>query len=339
MQIVTVNANQSGQRLDKLLHKCLPNAGTGFLYKMLRKKNITLNDKKAEGKELLQVGDVIKFYFSQETYDKFSAKASSVAFSTSEYIRAFETLKGIKVLFENEHILILDKPVGILTQKAKPDDLSLNEWMIGYLFSTGHMTEETFLTFHPSVTNRLDRNTSGIVLCGKSLAGSQLLSRLVKERQIQKLYHTICVGYIDKASTLTGYIRKDAQANKVEVSIQEAPLAKQKEFDAIKTAYRPLCANERFTYLEVDLITGKTHQIRAHLASIGHSLIGDVKYGDPQNNHFFREQFGLKHQLLHARSVEFPPLEEECFADISGMRIEAPLPVAFQQIREHLFLR
>ena len=171
MQLLTIGKNQAGQRLDKYLKKALPGAGTGFLYKMLRKKNITLNGKKAEGKEILTEGDEVKCFFSEETFASLSGTKS--AEDTSDYRKAYRLLRDVCVIYEDDDILLLDKPAGVLTQKAKPEDLSLNEWLIGHLLETGAIKEADLATFHPSVCNRLDRNTSGIVLCGKTLAGSQ----------------------------------------------------------------------------------------------------------------------------------------------------------------------
>ena len=167
MQQLTIGKNQAGQRLDKFLKKAFPNAGTGFLYKMLRKKNITLNGKKAEGKEILAQGDEIKCFFSEETFSSLSGIEDRE--TTSDYRKAYRSLKDISVLYEDEDILLLNKPAGVLTQKAKPEDLSLNEWLIGHLLATDAITEADLATFHPSVCNRLDRNTSGIVLCAESL--------------------------------------------------------------------------------------------------------------------------------------------------------------------------
>ena len=190
MQLLTIGKNQAGQRLDKFLKKALPNAGTGFLYKMLRKKNITLNGKKAEGKEILAQGDEVKCFFSEETYASMSG--AGAAEDTSDYRKAYRSLKDISVLYEDENILLLNKPAGVLTQKAKPEDLSLNEWLIGHLLAANAIKETDLATFHPSVCNRLDRNTSGIVLCGKTLAGSQALSRIIKDRSVKKYYQTVC---------------------------------------------------------------------------------------------------------------------------------------------------
>ena len=151
MQLLTIGKNQAGQRLDKFLKKALPNAGTGFLYKMLRKKNITLNGKKAEGKEILAPGDEVKCFFSEETYASLSG--AGAAEDTSDYRKAYRSLKDISVLYEDENILLLNKPAGVLTQKAKPEDLSLNEWLIGHLLAADVIKETILpLSIHRSAT-------------------------------------------------------------------------------------------------------------------------------------------------------------------------------------------
>ena len=335
MQLVTIDKNQAGQRFDKFLHKYLPEAGTSFLYKMMRKKNITLNGKKAEGKEILAVGDEVKFFFAEETFLKFSGHGNfGESDICEEYQKAYEKLSGIAVIYEDENVLFLNKPAGVLTQKAKEDDMSLNEWMIGYLLSNGSITKETLHTFHPSVCNRLDRNTSGLVLCGKSLAGSQELSRLIKDRSLQKFYQTICVGKLDKGADLEGYLVKNHKTNKVTVVNTN-----NKHYDStgaveyIHTKYKPLSFTKEYTLLEVELITGKTHQIRSHLASTGHPIIGDFKYGDRTTNQSFKERFGLQYQLLHAYRVEFPKLKGTLEV-LSEKEFIAPCSELFEEIRK-----
>lgn len=364
MQSITIGNNQAGQRLDKFLHKLLPVAGKGFLYKMLRKKNITLNGRKAAGSELLSQGDKVCFFFSDETFDKFSGKSDR-----AEYSRAYQELKDIKIVYEDEHVLILNKPAGILTQKAAADDISLNEWMIGYLQDR----EPDFLaeldTFRPSVCNRLDRNTSGLVLCGKSLAGLQFLSRCIRERSIRKFYRTICVGKLKEPALVKGYLSKDRSKNRVSIHTtpaesrsQSAALTELQRAEAdrsvinknkplagsristgdsgeyIETAYRPICVSDKYTLLEVELITGKPHQIRAHLADLGHPLIGDFKYGNTKVNQNLQQTYGLEHQLLHAFRVEFPETEEPAGLKLSGKIISAPCPEQFEQIQKALEL-
>ena len=177
MQLITVMENDAGQRLDKFLRKCLPEAPTGFIHKMLRKKNITLNNKKAEGKEILMLSDEVKFFLSDETYEKFSGSPDK---AFSQYEKAYQQLKGIQIIYEDKDIIILSKPTNMLSQKAEASELSLNEWLIGYMLSEKIYSEEQLTRFKPSVCNRLDRNTTGLVLAGKTLSGLQFLSELLK---------------------------------------------------------------------------------------------------------------------------------------------------------------
>lgn len=375
MQSVTVNSNQAGQRLDKFLRKYLPEAGTGFLYKMLRKKNITLNGKKAEGSELLAQGDQISFFFSDETFAKFTGRNFGIsvgriageditscnrqgfrgASELAEYKKAYRELTGIDVVYEDEHVLILNKPVGILTQKAEEKGSSLNEWMIGYLLDSVPEFETQLEGFRPSVCNRLDRNTSGLVLCGKSLPGLQFLSRCIRERSIRKFYQTICLGQLREPERVKGYLKKDVNRNRVSIVPVESKqnISSDHAGEYIETAYRPICMGEEYTLLEVELITGKPHQIRAHLAGLGHPIIGDFKYGDTVVNKKIQQTFGLKHQLLHAYRVEFPKTEvtegtgktakpampaETAGLNLSGKIITVSCPKQFQQIQIKLGL-
>lgn len=328
MREIIIEANQAGQRFDKFLNKYMPNAGAGFLYKMLRKKNITLNGKKSEGKEMLQPGDIVKIFFQEETMQKFMASDAIISKEAKEYKDAFDSLKGISVLFENDDILVVNKPQGILSQKAVPTDMSLNEWFIGYLLSKNSISMESLKQFKPSIANRLDRNTSGIVLCGKSLAGSQALGAMIKQRDIKKIYHAVVLGALQEPIYLDGYLKKDEKSNKVTISKNVA------DGDAIRTDVKPLIVTKEYSLLEIHLITGKTHQIRAHLSSIGHPILGDNKYGNSSINKAVR---GAKYQLLHAREIVFPE-EMNNFKDLQGKKIIAPYPTAFDTIRKELNL-
>lgn len=325
MQQIIIEGNSAGGRFDKFLQKALPAAGTSFIYKMLRKKNITLNGKKAEGKEILVKGDVVRFFFADETYAKFSGKSGGI--DTSEYEKAYRMLKGISVIYEDSNVTVLSKPVGVLSQKAEPTDISINEWFIGYLLKTNAISAQELSLFKPSICNRLDRNTSGIILCGKSMAGTRSLNKIIKDRSLSKFYRTICEGSIDSTGMLTGSLTKDEKSNTVKVST---------DGEDIRTAYEPLQQlKKNCTYLEVDLITGKTHQIRAHFASIGHPLVGDTKYGKESSNRKWKETYGLQHQLLHAYRVVFPQMEDE-LSELSGKEFICELPEKFQKILKEL---
>lgn len=329
----TITEREAGQRFDKYLHKLLPEAGSGFLYKMLRKKNIVLNEKKADGSEKIACGDVVTVYFSEETLQKFMGNgeiAKQITQTTSEKMfpaTAETMLSAITVLYENEHILLADKPAGVLTQKAEKEDVSLNEWLIGYLLREGQITPEELHTFRPSACNRLDRNTSGIVLCSKSVPGAQMLSDTLKTRSLHKFYILYVKGRLDEERTIEGFLRKDEKNNKVRISTDTSG-----GDSYIQTRYTPIRQEQDKTLLEVELITGKTHQIRAHLASIGHPLLGDYKYGDRNFNEQYRRQYHVNYQLLHAYKVVFPKLRAP-FADISEKTFCAPVPKIFDAVR------
>lgn len=339
MQSVKITSNEAGQRFDKFLHKYLPEAGSGFLYKMLRKKNITLNGKKADGKEMLSVGDEVCTFFAPQTFEKFRGTSikQEISAQIADYQKAYKTFSYIEILYEDSNILIANKPAGVLTQRATPSDLSLNEWLIGYLLHSQAIAPETLSTFRPSVCNRLDRNTSGIVLCGKSLSGSQHLSSLIKDRTIQKFYRTICLGHMEPPLRLDGYLYKDEKSNKVTVfDSLPSDTSVQKTVSPIRTGFTPIAHSRDYTLLEVELITGKTHQIRSHLAYLGHPIIGDMKYGNTVKNQLLRKQFGLTYQLLHAYRIVFPEETGE-FAALSNREFIAPYSKEFETIQKALF--
>lgn len=329
----TITGREAGQRLDKYLHKLLPEAQSSFLYKMLRKKNIVLNDKKADGSEKIACGDVISVYFSDETLQKFmggSPTAQTHTRTGQSYGICMPFKDSVSVIYENEHLLIADKPAGVLTQKADASDVSLNDWLIARLLTNGEITQEDLRTFRPSACNRLDRNTSGLVLCAKSVAGAQMLSDALRIRSLHKFYRLYAKGHIDAEETIEGFLQKDAKTNTVRISKTESADAKE---SFIQTRYLPIRQEKDKTLLEVELITGKSHQIRAHLASIAHPLLGDYKYGDRAWNDTYKKAYGVTHQLLHAYKIVFPHLDAP-FTDISGMTFYAPLPAVFETVSD-----
>ena len=320
MKEIRIGENESGQRLDKFLLKYMSRAPKSFIYKMLRKKNITLNGKKAQGNEQLRQGDAVKLFLSDDTIGKFS-ETRTAGYAETE----------LDILYEDKHTIFINKPAGMLSQKAAAEDVSLVEHLIAYLLKTGQISEEALATFRPSVCNRLDRNTSGIVAAGKSLAALQQLSAMFRERSLKKYYLCLVHGRVTEARRISGFLSKDERTNRVRVQRAGERRSPQKEEARIETEYRPLRSGDGVTLLEVHLITGKTHQIRAHLAAEGHPIIGDYKYGMRSVNDSFKREYGLSTQLLHSCRLCFP----ECtgaLSNLSGREITAPVPDLFRRI-------
>lgn len=306
-----IQENEAGQRFDKYLKKVLSNATNGFVYKMLRKKNIVLNGKKADGSSILAQGDRVVFYLSDETFLKFSSQEKEP--EDMEELPKIDLLHlPFQILYEDKDILIIDKPFGMLSQKAKAEDVSANEYILAYLSASGQWDADG-AAFRPSVVNRLDRNTSGILIAGKTLKGLQEMSESLKTRTVQKFYFCIVEGILTNPYHIKGYLRKDERKNQAVILSERTS----KEDKWIETEYKPVCQYKRATLLEVKLITGRTHQIRAHLASIGHPIVGDLKYGAKKQN-------GITAQLLHAGRI--------CLKD--GREITAPLPERFAKFKE-----
>ncbi len=311
MKELIIQNNDSGQRLDKYLQKYMGEAPRGFLYKMLRKKNIKLNGSRAEGREILSTGDRVSLYLSEETIEKFRKETSQVRYPQGQ----------LDILYEDENVVLLDKPAGMLSQKARREDVSLVEYLLGYLQSRGEWQPGG--TFTPGICNRLDRNTSGIVVAGKSLAGLQKMSELLRERRVDKYYLAVVEGVMKEPEMIHGFLRKDEKTNQATI-YDEAGEGR----SYIETGYEPLADNGSYTLLRVKLITGKTHQIRSHLGSIGHPLLGDVKYGGGKYR-------GLPGYLLHSSEIQFPELPEP-FRQLSGRCVRAPLPQQFEKITREL---
>ena len=336
----TVGSGEQGRRFNRYLEKKLPEAPSSFLYKMLRKKNITLNGKKASGSELLRGGDLVTFFLSDETIRGFGGVLPEDAPKDEEvlreYINAYRQLKGRigedGILYEDANILAVKKPVGVLSQKAAEGDRSMNEWFVGYLFEKGELAEGSgngFLSeYRPSIVNRLDRNTGGILLCAKTHKGAREMSGLLRDRSLRKYYQAAVAGTVACGGSVEGSLIKDRASNTVNFvrSAEELPGG-----SFTRTIYRPLISGLKYSLLELELITGKTHQIRSHLSSIGHPILGDPKYGNTALNAKIRAEYGLRGQMLWCCRIEFPEMSGE-FADLSHRVIVCDPPKLYREI-------
>ena len=288
---------------------------------LLLHNHFTLNGKKASGNEKLEENDSVKLFLSDETIAKFRKETKVITHTNTK-------TKPLDILYEDENILIANKPVGVLSQKSSEKDYSINEQIIDYLLTKGDIYDDTLRSFTPSVCNRLDRNTSGIITFGKTLKGSQELSSLFRKRSLGKFYRCIVSGEINSSKLIKGFLVKDEKTNIVSIYKDD-----NNGGDPIATEYTPIKSNSEYTYLEIKLLTGKTHQIRAHLSSIGHPIIGDHKYGDENKN----KNFTLRFQLLHSYRLEFPTIEDGVLSSLSNKTIIAPLPVWFDKTLNDVF--
>ena len=355
MREITITANDSGRRLDRFLRKYLPGASLSEVYRAIR-KDVKVDGKRRNESYILNEGEVLALYLTDEELVRYGAPADGPGGSRGpaggEGRRRAKRTFGI--VYEDSEILIVSKPFGLLTHgdsHEKKDHLA--NQVKDYLIETGAFDPRSEKVFVPAPVNRLDRNTTGIVLFGKTAASMRELNRMIREDDIRKFYLTIACGTIEEELHLGGSLVKDEALNKVRILDGD-------EGKEIETIVRPL---ERLSFgggltatlCEAELVTGRSHQIRAHLASAGHPLIGDSKYADaggraaagirPKGgaarssdlaavNRYVRDRFGLTTQLLHAGRIEFldHAADPESLGYLAGRAFDTPLPKRFAEI-------
>ena len=284
---VTVTKNDAGQRLDKFLTKTYRNLPMSLLYKAIRKKDIRLNGKRCEAADRLKEGDQIYLFLPDD--------ALEIAPPTYEFMHASRQLD---IVYEDEHVLLLNKKAGLLVH---PDNHEYADTLIfrvqRYLYEKGEYNPADEQSFAPALVNRIDRNTSGIVIAAKTAAALRILNQKLKDREIEKFYLCIVHGKMPKREdTLEAFLEKNESQNRVYISDTQKQGAR-----TIRTRYRVLEEKNGFSLLEIHLLTGRTHQIRAHLASIGHPLLGDGKYGTNAIN----KGTGFNKQALCSYRLQF----------------------------------
>lgn len=279
MKQITVKPNDAGQRLDKFLSKTFRLLPSSLMYKAIRKKDIKRNGKRIAADDKLVAGDVLNIYLPDDVLVQEPP--------VYEFMHASRTLS---IVYEDEHILLLNKPVGLIVH---PDDREFTDTLIfrvqRYLYEKGEYDPEAENSFAPALVNRIDRNTCGIVIAAKTAVALRILNEKLKNRELEKHYLCLVYGQMPKATDLLeAYLDKNEEQNRVYISQKEGHGRR------IATRYTVLGEKNGISLLDIDLLTGRTHQIRAHLSSIGHPLVGDGKYGPNEQN----KRYGITKQAL-----------------------------------------
>lgn len=283
-----ITKNDSGQRLNKFLEKAVPLLSGGMMHKYLRLKRIKVNNKRTEAAYKLAEGDSVQLYLNDEYFD------------APKEEEAFRRIKAprVRVVYEDEHILLADKAPGMVVHADEHGDTdTLIAHIQAYLFQSGAWNPDDAASFAPALCNRIDRNTGGIVIAAKNAESLRVLNQKIRDRELVKLYLCVVQGELPKrADTLTAYLEKLSDENRVIVSDRKTPQNR-----TILTKYRVLETRGGNSLLEVDLLTGRTHQIRAHFAHVGHPLLGDGKYGSNKLN----KALGYDVQALYSYKLRF----------------------------------
>ncbi|MGL5649945.1 MAG: RluA family pseudouridine synthase [Clostridium sp.] len=317
---IEIGANEAGQRLDKFLRKLLKDVPLSAIFKALRKGDIRVNGKKQKEKYSLEIGDVVEVRYIQ------SKKATEV---NDNFIKV--DAKRMKISYEDENMLVVEKWPGVLVHPDSNKKIpTLTDYVLSYLNEKGAYLPEKEITFTPAPCNRLDRNTSGMVVFGKSFEGLKELNEIIREGKVKKYYNTIVKGKI-KDGLYKGYILKNEDANISKIFDKKVPDSKE-----ISMEVKTIQTNGAFSFLEIDLITGRSHQIRAHLAHLGCPIIGDEKYGDRKMNSFFRSKFGLEFQFLYAYKLNFKKIDGK-MEYLTDKIIVETLPPIFKKIKKDVF--
>lgn len=332
---LTITENQGNQRLDRFLKKYFDGAPLSRIYKMIR-KDIKINGKRGKEDTILLAGDRLTLYITE-----------SEAASMQKPKKVIRVKRQFKIAYEDENIIVVEKPFGLLTHGDKTEKKNhLANQVIDYLVEKGEYQPRLEKTFSPAPANRLDRNTTGLVVFGKNAAALQELNRMIRQKDaVRKLYMTIVSGNLKEKVTLHAAMTKDEKKNLVHVfcggsgengeNMPEG--SKEMETIASPVRHAHYCGTD-YTLTEVEIVTGRTHQIRAHLAAAGCPVIGDVKYGSRKVNQMAAQKFGLHTQLLHAYKLIFEKCDEEGpLAYLQGKVVTAQLPDEFERIEETIF--
>lgn len=317
MREINIDKNDSNQRLDRFLNKYLPKASKSLINKYIRTKKIKINKKRANVNDILNEGDKIQIYVYEEVLSEYE---DNKVYTSLDY--------NLDIVYEDENIAIINKPSGILSHAAVKEDYGDNvvDNFIKYLIKTKQYNPRLEQSFVPALSNRLDRNTSGLLIGCKNKESLLEINNAIKSRKIEKYYITICKGLLND-TVIESNIEKKSK-NEMKTSKDGGKES--------RTEIRLLDFKNNYSIVEINLITGRTHQIRVHLQSIKHPIIGDNKYGDSKINQYFKKEFNLKNQLLHAYKIKFKGLENS-LEYLNNKEFYAKLPKNFKKINMEIF--
>jgi 23S rRNA pseudouridine955/2504/2580 synthase len=316
MKTIQIGANESGQRCDKFLRKLLKDVPLSAIYKAFRKGDIRVNGKKIKEQYVLEEGDTIEIRYIRTSGEK----------------KNFERIdNNLKITYEDENILMVEKWPNLLVHSdTKDGEPTLTDYVLSYLYDKGDYEPEKEVTFTPAPCNRLDRNTSGVVIFGKNFKYLKALNEAIRERSIEKYYMALVQGRI-KDGIHTGYILKNEDANISKVYETKVPNSKE-----IAMEVKTIQSCGTFSLIEINLLTGRSHQLRAHLSELGNPIVGDSKYGDKKLNSFFINRYGLDYQFLYAFKVIFKSNSDE-LEYMKNKTIAESLPPVLKKIKNDVF--
>lgn len=321
MRELKIGKNENDQRLDRFIKKYLEKAPAGFIYKMIRKKNIELNRKRAKPDTMIYEGDKVQLFLAEDTIKKFEAEKEEIT-----------TDKRLNIIYEDDNIVLINKESGMLSHgRGGEFEENVVDSLISYLIKTGDYVPRVEKTFTPSICNRLDRNTSGLMVGAKNYKSLKIINDAFKRMDIKKFYKTIVEGELQKEKREKAYIVKDEEKNRVSIASKG-----EEESKRIVTGIRSLKVKNGYSLVEVELVTGRTHQIRIHLSSLGYPIIGDRKYGDKKVNNQFKKEYNINNQILHSYKLEFGGLEDG-LEYLNGKVFKAPFTKEFLEVEEDLF--
>lgn len=309
---IKITENEVNMRIDKFLRKYFKNKALSQIYKIIRKKKVKVNNKSVSENYRLQEGDIILVYENIDIKDKIEIKKAVINFT---------------VIYEDSNLLIVNKPKGIIVHPDKNHiDNTLVDQVIYYLYKKNEYDPNNEILFRPASVNRLDLNTGGLVIFAKNNNSLREINKIIREDNLSKRYLCMVKGKIDKSIDIKAYIKKDEKSNISNITNEKAD-----EVKMIHTIFNSIKYTEEYSLIDVELITGRSHQIRAQLKELGYPIVGDIKYGDKKTNQFFKQKYNIDSQFLFAVKICFKKIDGT-LEYLSQKTFECKIPESYNNV-------